>query len=163
MKITNNSVVELDYKLMDLNDKIWESSDEGGPWVYLHGYGELMPGLEEELQGKGIGQKLKIEMSPEQAYGPYEEDLCTQVPMEAFAQVENLTEGMRLAAEGQDGVHAVTVKKVTDDFVTIDANHPLAGQSVKVEVKVLSVRQATEEEISHGHVHQHDSCKNHHH
>lgn len=161
MKIEQNTVVELDYKLMDLDNQIWESSAEGGPWVYLHGHGELMPALEKELVGKGIGQKLKMELQPEDAYGQYEDDLCTQVPKEAFAQVENLTEGMRLAAEGQDGVHAVTVKNITDEFVTIDANHPLAGQAVKVEVKVLSVRAASEEEISHGHVHQQGSCNHH--
>lgn len=162
MKIAENCVVELDYKLMDLENQVWESSDEGGPWVYLHGHGELMPALEKELIGKGIGQKLKMQLEPEQAYGDYEEDLCTEVPLEAFAQVENLTQGMRLAAEGQDGVHAVTVKSITDDTVTIDANHPLAGQAVKVEVKVLSVREGSEEEISHGHVHQHGSCGHNH-
>lgn len=158
MKIDKDCVVELDYKLMDLDEQTWESSEEGGPWVYLHGHGELMHALETALIGKGIGQKLKMELKPEEAYGQYEEDLCTQVPREAFAQVENLTEGMRLAAEGQDGVHAVTVKSITDETVTIDANHPLAGQAVKVEVKVLSVRAASDEEISHGHVHQHGSC-----
>ncbi len=163
MKIENNCVVELDYKLMDTKNQTWESSDEGGPWVYLHGHGELMPALEKELIGKGIGQKLKLELKPEEAYGPYEQDLCTQVPLEAFAEVNNLTEGMRLAAEGQDGVHAVTVKSITDETVTIDANHPLAGQAVKVEVKVLSVREASEEEISHGHVHQHGASCGHSH
>ncbi len=163
MKIENNCVVELDYKLMDTRNQTWESSDEGGPWVYLHGHGELMPALEKELIGKGIGQKLKLELKPEEAYGPYEQDLCTQVPLEAFAEVNNLTEGMRLAAEGQDGVHAVTVKSITDETVTIDANHPLAGQAVKVEVKVLSVREASEEEISHGHVHQHGASCDHSH
>lgn len=162
MKIENNCVVELDYKLMDLNNQVWESSDEGGPWVYLHGHGELMPALEKELIGKGIGQKLKMKLEAEEAYGQYEEDLCTQVPLDAFGEVQNLTEGMRLAAEGQDGVHAVTVKSITEDTVTIDANHPLAGQAVKVEVKVLSVRAASEEEISHGHVHQHGSCGHNH-
>ncbi|WP_251358576.1 peptidylprolyl isomerase [Kangiella sp. TOML190] len=158
MKIDKNCVVELDYKLMDLNNQIWESSDEGGPWVYLHGHGELMPALEQALIGKGIGQKLKLQMQPEEAYGQYEADLCTQVPREAFAEVQNLTEGMRLAAENQDGVHAVTVKKITDETVTIDANHPLAGQAVKVEVKILAVRAASDEEIAHGHVHQQGTC-----
>ncbi len=162
MKIDKNCVVELDYKLMDLAEQTWESSDEGGPWIYLHGHGELMPALEKELIGKGIGQKLKLELKAEEAYGQYEQDLCTQVPKEAFGEVKNLTEGMRLAAEGQDGVHAVTVKSITDEFVTIDANHPLAGQAVKVEVKILSVREASTEEISHGHVHQHGSCGNNH-
>lgn len=158
MKIAENCVVELDYKLMDLENKVWESSDEDRPWVYLHGYGELMPALEKELVGKGIGQKLKMQLQPEEAYGDYEDELCTQVPLAAFAEVQNLEEGMRLAAEGQDGIHAVTVKSITEDTVTIDANHPLAGQAVRVEVKVLSIREASEEEISHGHVHQQDSC-----
>lgn len=158
MKIEKNCVVELDYKLMDLQAQTWESSEEGGPWVYLHGHGELMPALEKALVGKGIGQKLKLELTAEEAYGKYEQDLCTEVPREAFAEVNNLTEGMRLAAEGQDGVHAVTVKSITDEAVMIDANHPLAGQAVKVEVKVLSVRAGSEEEVSHGHVHKHGSC-----
>ncbi|WP_223670586.1 FKBP-type peptidyl-prolyl cis-trans isomerase [Kangiella shandongensis] len=158
MKIEKNSVVELDYKLMDLEGNIWESSDEGGPWVYLHGHGEVMPGLENELLGKAIGQKVKVEFGPEEAYGPYEEELKTEVPREAFAEVKNLTEGMRLAAESSDGVHAVMVREIRDDVVVIDANHPLAGQAVKVEVKVLSVRPGTEDEIAHGHVHQDGTC-----
>jgi FKBP-type peptidyl-prolyl cis-trans isomerase SlyD len=158
MKIVKNSVVELDYKLMDLEGNVWESSKEGGPWVYLHGHGEVMPGLEGRLLGKAIGQKIKVEFGPEEAYGPYEEDLKTEVPREAFAEVDNLTEGMRLAAEGSDGVHAVMVREVRDDVVIIDANHPLAGQPVKVEVKVLSVREASPEEVAHGHVHQNGTC-----
>jgi FKBP-type peptidyl-prolyl cis-trans isomerase SlyD len=158
MKIVKNSVVELDYKLMDLEGNVWESSKEGGPWVYLHGHGEVMPGLEGKLLGKAIGQKIKVEFGPEEAYGPYEEDLKTEVPREAFAEVDNLTEGMRLAAEGSDGVHAVMVREVRDDVVIIDANHPLAGQPVKVEVKVLSVREASPEEVAHGHVHQNGTC-----
>ena len=158
MKIVKNSVVELDYKLMDLEGNVWESSKEGGPWVYLHGHGEVMPGLEGKLLGKAIGQKIKVEFGPEEAYGPYEEDLKTEVPREAFAEVDNLTEGMRLAAEGSDGVHAAMVREIRDDIVVIDANHPLAGKAVKVEVKVLSVRQGTDEEIAHGHVHQDGSC-----
>lgn len=158
MMIEKNSVVELDYKLMDLEGNIWESSKEGGPWVYLHGYGEVMPGLEGKLLGKAIGQKIKVDFGPDEAYGPYEDDLRTEVPREAFADVENLTEGMRLAAESSDGVHAVMVREIRDDVVVIDANHPLAGKAVKVEVKVLSVRKGTDEEIAHGHVHQHGTC-----
>ena len=158
MKIAKDSVVELDYKLMDLEGNVWESSKEGGPWVYLHGHGEVMPGLESKLLDKAIGQKIKVELGPEEAYGPYEDELKTEVPLEAFEEVDNLTEGMRLAAEGSDGVHAVMVREIRDDVVVIDANHPLAGQSVKVEVKVLSVREASADEIAHGHVHQDGSC-----
>lgn len=162
MNIEKNTVVELDYKLMDSLGAIWESSVEGGPWIYLHGYGEVMPGLEVALEGKAIGQKVKLDLQPEQAYGPYEEDMQTEVPKEAFEGIEGLTEGMRLAAESGDGVHAVLVKEIRDDVVVIDANHPLAGQTVRVEVKVLSVRKATEEEIAHGHVHEHGSCGHNH-
>lgn len=158
MKIEKNSVVELDYKLMDLEGKVWESSAEGGPWVYLHGHGEVMPGLEGKLLGKAIGQKIKVDFGPDEAYGPYEDDLKTEVPREAFEEVKGLTEGMRLAAEGSDGVHAVMVREIRDDVVIIDANHPLAGKAVKVEVKVLSVRKGTDEEVEHGHVHQHGTC-----
>ncbi|GAA4359447.1 peptidylprolyl isomerase [Kangiella marina] len=159
MKIEKNSVVELDYQLMDVEGNVWESSKEGGPWVYLHGHGEVMPGLESQLTGKAIGQKIRVELGPEEAYGPYEDDLKTEVPREAFADVDNLAEGMRLAAESSDGVHAVMVREIRDDIVIIDANHPLAGKAVKVEVKVLSVRAGTDEEIAHGHVHQHGTCE----
>lgn len=161
MKIENDCVVELDYILMDDQGKVWESSTNGETWLYLQGHGQLMPGLEEALLGKGVGQKVKVELAPEEAYGPYEPELCTEVPIAAFAEVENLTEGMQLAAEGQDGVHSVTVTKITDELVTIDANHPLAGVTIKTEVKVLMVRAATEEEISHGHPHQHGACDHH--
>ncbi|MHC9511683.1 FKBP-type peptidyl-prolyl cis-trans isomerase [Kangiella sp. M94] len=158
MNIEKDTVVELDYKLMDQAGQVWESSAEGGPWVYLHGYGEVMPGLEKELTGKAIGQKVKVELPPNEAYGQYEDDLRTEVPREAFADVENLCEGMRLAAESSDGVHAVVVREISEDKVVIDANHPLAGQTVKVEVKVLAVRKADADEVAHGHVHQHGKC-----
>lgn len=163
MKIEKNTVVELEYKLMDDSGAVWESSEEGGPWVYLHGYGDVMPGLEKALEGKGNGQKVRTSLAPQEAYGLYEDDMKTEVPREAFEGIEGLTEGMRLVAEGSDGVHAVLVKEIRDDVVVIDANHPLAGQTVKVEVKILSVRAATEEEISHGHVHQHGASCGHHH
>lgn len=158
MNIEKDTVVELDYKLMDQEGQVWESSAEGGPWIYLHGYGEVMPGLEKELTGKAIGQKVKVELPPNEAYGEYEDDLRTEVPREAFAEVQNLCEGMRLAAESSDGVHAVVVREIHDDKVVIDANHPLAGQTVKVEVKILSVRKASDEEVAHGHVHHHGKC-----
>ncbi|NVJ59029.1 MAG: peptidylprolyl isomerase [Gammaproteobacteria bacterium] len=159
MKISKNTVVTLEYTLKDQNGEVWETSQGDEPWVYLHGHGGIIPGLEPELIGKQAGDKFSKTLEPEQAYGPYEPDLANSVPRSAFVDIDNLAEGLRLSAQAEDGsTHTVTVTKVTEDTVTVDANHPMAGQSVVVDVEVKDVRPATPEELSHGHAHASGSC-----
>ncbi len=159
MHIEKGMVVAIDYTLKDQNGQIWETSKGDEPWVYLHGFGGVIPGLEPELLGKKIGDSFSMTLRPEQAYGPYEPDLANKVPRSAFGDIDNLTVGLKLSAQTDDGSsHTVTVTEVTDDFVTVDANHPMAGQLVEVDVQVLTIRPATPTELEHGHAHQDGHC-----
>lgn len=159
MKIEKGMVVTIEYTLKDQQDSVWETSKGDEPWVYLHGFGGVIPGLEPELEGKQVGDQFSVTLAPEQAYGPYEKDLANEVPRSAFADIDNLQEGMRLSAQTSDGeTHTVVVTRISDETVTVDANHPMAGQPVIVDVEVTDIRPATAEELQHGHAHVDGEC-----
>ncbi len=159
MKIEKGMVVTIEYTLKDQQNSIWETSKGDEPWIYLHGFGGIIPGLEPELEGKQVGDQLNVTLAPEQAYGAYEKDLANEVPRSAFAEIENLQEGLRLSAQTNDGeTHTVVVTRITEDTVTVDANHPMAGQPVVVEVEITDIRPATAEELQHGHAHVDGHC-----
>ncbi|MBI3171754.1 MAG: peptidylprolyl isomerase, partial [Hydrocarboniphaga effusa] len=128
---------------------VLDSSSGGEPLAYLHGMGNQIPGLEKALAGKTAGDKLKVIVPPEQGYGLRDEKLVQQVPRRAFQGVSELKPGMRF--NSQSG--AVTVTRVLGDMVTVDGNHALAGETLNFEVEVTQVREATGEELAHGHVH----------
>jgi FKBP-type peptidyl-prolyl cis-trans isomerase SlyD len=154
MNITQNKVVSIHYTLTDKSGEILDTSKGRGPLAYLHGRGNLITGLEKELEGKKEGDKLNITVPPEEAYGARDENLIRQVPRSAFKEVEDLQPGMRFQSKTESGTEIFTVSKVEDEKVTIDSNHPLAGEALTFDVKVADVREATEEEVSHGHVHE---------
>jgi FKBP-type peptidyl-prolyl cis-trans isomerase SlyD len=153
MSIAQNSVVTIHYTLKDDAGEVIDSSREGDPIAYLHGHGNLVPGLERELEGKNAGDKVNVSVAPDQGYGEYDTNLVQQVPRRAFQGIGKLTIGMRLHAQTPQGPRAVTVTRMVGDMVTIDANHPLAGKTLNFDVEITNVREATEEELSHGHVH----------
>jgi FKBP-type peptidyl-prolyl cis-trans isomerase SlyD len=153
MSIAQNSVVTIHYTLKDEAGEVIDSSRAGDPIAYLHGHGNLVPGLERELEGKNTGDKVNVSVTPDQGYGEYDNNLVQQVPRRAFQGIGNVTVGMRLHAQTPQGPRAVTVTRMVGDMVTIDANHPLAGKNLNFEVEITDVRDATEEELSHGHVH----------
>jgi FKBP-type peptidyl-prolyl cis-trans isomerase SlyD len=153
MSIAQNSVVTLHYTLKDDAGEVIDSSREGDPIAYLHGHGNLVPGLERELEGKNTGDKINVSVTPDQGYGEYDKNLLQQVPRRAFQGIGKVTVGMRLHAQTPQGPRAVTVTRIVGDMVTIDANHPLAGKNLNFDVEITDVRAATEEELSHGHVH----------
>lgn len=153
MTIAQNSVVTIHYTLKDDAGEVIDSSRSGDPIAYLHGHGNLVPGLERELEGKNTGDKVNVSITPEDGYGEYDKNLVQQVPRRAFQGIGNVTIGMRLHAQTPEGPRAVTVTRMVGDMVTIDANHPLAGKNLNFEVEITDVRDATEEELSHGHVH----------
>jgi len=153
MTIAQNSVVTIHYTLKDDAGEVIDSSRSGDPIAYLHGHGNLVPGLERELEGKNTGDKVNVSITPEDGYGEYDDNLVQQVPRRAFQGIGNVTIGMRLHAQTPEGPRAVTVTRMVGDMVTIDANHPLAGKNLNFEVEITDVRDATEEELSHGHVH----------
>jgi len=154
MQIAPNTVAAIDYTLTDDAGEVLDSSEGREPLTYLHGAGNIIPGLEQALEGSAQGDNVKVTVEPAEAYGERVEDLVQEVPMEAFAGVEQVEAGMRFqATDDQGNVRVVTVTGVEDEQVTVDANHPLAGQQLHFDVNVVEVRAASNEEIEHGHVH----------
>ena len=153
MKIAHEKVVSIHYTLTNQEGTVLDSSSGSEPLAYLHGFGNIIPGLENALEGKETGEKLSVTVEPEQGYGARDEQLVQAVPRSAFKGVEELAPGMQFQAQGPQGTRLVVVTQVAQDVVTVDANHPLAGQTLHFEVEVSEVRAATAEEIEHGHVH----------
>lgn len=153
MQIGKNRVVTLNYTLRDERGTVIDTSTGRAPLAYLHGKGNIIPGLEEALDGKGAGDKLDVTVAPDRAYGLRDERLVQIVPRARFGEVEGLQPGMQVRANGPQGPRLVTVVRIDPDFVTVDGNHPLAGRTLHFSVEVAEVRKATHEEVSHGHVH----------
>jgi len=153
MPIGQDSVVTIHYTLKDDAGETLDSSRSGEPIAYLHGHGNLVSGLERELEGKNTGDKVVVSVTPADGYGDYDKNLVQQVPRRALQGIAKVTVGMRLHAQTPEGPRAVVVTRLVGDMVTIDGNHPLAGQNLNFDVEITDVRQASEEELSHGHVH----------
>jgi FKBP-type peptidyl-prolyl cis-trans isomerase SlyD len=153
MSITQDQVVSIHYTLTDDDGEVIDRSAAGEPLAYLHGHGNLIPGLERELTGKSAGDKLQVKIAPADAYGEYDQALVERVPRRALKGVPNVRVGLRLQAQTPAGPRAVTITQVTGDMVTLDGNHPLAGKHLNFAVEVAEVRAATAEELAHGHVH----------
>ena len=153
MSISQDQVVSIHYTLTDDEGAVIDSSAAGEPLAYLHGHGNLIPGLERELSGKRAGDKLQVKIAPADAYGEYDAALVQRVPRRALKGVSDVRVGLRLQAQTPDGPRALTVTQVNGDMVTLDGNHPLAGKHLNFAVEVAEVRAATAEELAHGHVH----------
>lgn len=154
MTITQNSAVSFHYTLTDDQGQQIDSSAGQDPLAYLHGAGNIIPGLEKALEGKSVGDQLNVEVSAEEGYGPVQQELIQEVPREAFQGVDSIEVGMQFEAQtGQGGAVPVTVTAVTDETVTVDGNHPLAGKTLNFDVTIADVREASEEELAHGHIH----------
>ncbi len=153
MTVKQDSVVTLHYTLKDDGGEVIDSSASGAPLSYLHGHGHLIAGLERELHGKSAGDKLTVTIAPADGYGEYDKTLVEQIPRRALKGISSIKVGMRLRTQTAQGLRTAIVTRVVGDIVTLDANHPLAGKSLNFEVEITDVRDATEEELSHGHVH----------
>jgi len=151
--IGENCVVSIHYTLTDDSGTVLDSSRDSDPLVYLHGANNIIPGLENELTGKTAGANLKVSVAPENAYGEHTPEAIQSVPRSAFEGIEDIQPGMQFQTEGPQGVQVVVVTEVSDDAITVDANHPLAGKTLHFDVSVEDVRMATPEEVAHGHVH----------
>ena len=153
MQIEQNSVVTLHYTLTDNEGQIIDQSEDGS-FLYLHGAMNIIPGLENALAGKSAGDEFTVKVAPEEAYGEKNPESIQEVPKEMFDNAAEIQPGVQFHAQGPDGnAVVVTVVEVKDDAVVIDGNHALAGVELNFAVKVVDVREASEEEISHGHVH----------
>jgi FKBP-type peptidyl-prolyl cis-trans isomerase SlyD len=153
LSIKKDSVVLFDYTLKDDGGEVIDNSSPGEPLAYLHGHGNLVAGLERELEGKDAGDKLSVKVAPAEGYGEHSKDLIQKVPRRSLKGLAKITVGMRLHAQTAEGPRAVTVTAVTGDMVTLDGNHPLAGKNLNFDIQIVDVRDATEEELAHGHIH----------
>jgi FKBP-type peptidyl-prolyl cis-trans isomerase SlyD len=153
MQITQDSVVSIHYTLTNEQGETLDSSSGSEPLLYLHGNGNLIPGLENALVGKQAGEKLSVRIAPADAYGEHDKALIQRVPRRSFRGVADVRVGMQFQVESNTGARTVTVTQVAGDMVTIDGNHSLAGQHLNFEVEVMEVRAATPEELAHGNVH----------
>lgn len=153
MEITSGKVVSLHYTLSDSEGTFSESSTAGEPLNYLHGANNILPGLETELEGHKAGDKLSVTLAPDAAYGNRVDEATHRVPIKHLIDPGKLQPGMVVALNTKEGPRSVTVVKVGRFNVDVDVNHPLAGKTLTFDIEVLDVREASEEELSHRHVH----------
>ncbi|MDE2155773.1 MAG: peptidylprolyl isomerase [Xanthomonadaceae bacterium] len=153
MQIAKNSVAAFHYTLTDDQGQVIDSSEGREPLTYLHGSGQIVPGLEKRMEGRRSGDKFSTDVTPEEGYGVRHAQLMQEVPISAFQGVEDIQPGMQFQGRGPQGEINVTVSRVEGDKVFIDGNHPLAGKTLHFAIEVTGVRAATEEELAHGHVH----------
>jgi len=157
-KIEANKAVEIHYTLTNDAGETVDTSRGEAALPYIHGNENLVPGLEKELEGKKVGYKIKTSIAPADGYGEVNPEMTQAVPRDVFQFDGEIEVGMRFEAEAEHGVELVTVIAVDKDTVTIDANHPLAGETLNFDVEVVSIRDATSEELEHGHVHGEGGC-----
>lgn len=154
MKITSGCVVELEYTLHLGDGKLVDQSEPGEPLSYLHGASQIVPGLERQLEGLAEGQRKQVVVPPKEGYGEHNPRGVQEVPKSAFPAGVNVQPGMQFYAEAGAGERLpVSVREVKGESVVVDLNHPLAGKDLHFDVTVKSVRQATKEELEHGHAH----------
>lgn len=153
MTIKKDIVVQFHYRISDLEGNELESSFSGQPAAYLHGHKNMMPGVEDALEGKETGDSFSVELAPETTFGPIVEDAQTRVSVKHLMGAKKWKAGMTAVVNTEQGQREVTIVKVGKFMATIDTNHPLAGKTLKFDLQVEAIRNATEEEIQHGHAH----------
>jgi len=153
MIIETNRVVSMHYTLKDAEGNVLDSSANREPLAYIQGIGNLIPGLEIQLEGKQKGDKVEAVVAPNDAYGEVREDLFHVVPKSGFQGDEELVAGIQVQLDSEHGPMIATVSKIDGEEVTLDLNHPLAGQTLFFDVEIMDVRIAEQDELDHGHVH----------
>lgn len=156
MQVAKDTVVAIDYVLTGPDGQVLDSSEGREPLAYLHGNGNIIPGLEQALEGHAEGDKLDVTVKPEEGYGQRDDALIQTVTRDMFEGADKIEPGMRFNAMSNHGPRIVTVTEVEGDNITVDANHPLAGVTLQFAVEIKDVREATGEELEHGHVHNGD-------
>ena len=153
MQIANNKAVSIHYTLTNDKGETLDSSEGKEPLDYIQGVGNIIPGLEEALEGKTAGEKLNVRIEPNMAYGERMDDMVQVIAKSMFEGVDNIEVGMQFHADVSAGPGVVTIIKIDGEDVTIDGNHPLAGEALTFDVEVVTVRDATADEMEHGHIH----------
>jgi len=153
MNIAENKVVQMHYAVSDSEGTLIDSSYDHEPLSFIQGSGYLIPGLEQALMDKTVGDKFEVYVEADNAYGQREDGFVQTVPRAMFEGIEDLEIGSQLRATTDEGEQTVIVIDVTDEEITVDGNHPLAGLDLQFDVEILAVRDATAAELEHGHVH----------
>ena len=153
MQVQEDKVVGIHYTLKNDAGDVLDSSEGREPLEFLQGKGNIISGLEKALDGKKQGDTVDVSIEPTEGYGEHREELIQDVPKDAFKGVDDLQVGMRFQAQTEQGALPIKVVSIQDDTVTVDGNHELAGERLHFNVSIESVREATDEEKSHGHVH----------
>jgi FKBP-type peptidyl-prolyl cis-trans isomerase SlyD len=151
MQATRGAVVSFNYKLTDDDGNTIDSSEGCAPLSYLHGYENIIPGLENALEGVDVGYSANVVVEPTEAYGEIDEEAIFEVDRDKFPPEMELAPGMQFAGETPSGDVPLTVMQVNDDSVIVNANHPLAGERLHFELEVVDIREATDEELQQGH------------
>jgi len=153
MQIAKDRVVSIHYTLKNDAGTVIDSSEGAEPLVYLHGAQNIIPGLEKALEGKVADDALQVSIDPAEGYGDYKKALTQVVPSSMFQGVETIEVGMEFQAQTDQGMEVIRIADVDGDNITIDGNHPLAGERLHFDVAIAEVREASEDELQHGHVH----------
>ena len=160
MNITTNKIASLAYTLKNDDGEILDKADENNPFLYMHGTGGIIKGLENALNEKSVNDSFSLIVAPDEAYGERDDKLTESVPRTMFEGIpdEEMVAGARFHAQTAQGTQVITIASIDGDMINIDANHPLAGETLHFDVAVLDIRDATEEEIAHGHPHAPGGC-----
>lgn len=153
MQIAERTVASFHYTLTNDAGEVLDSSTGREPLTYLHGAGNIVPGLESKMAGHVVGDTFSVDVAPADGYGEYVAELVQRVPRESFEGIDRLEVGMQFQAQTEHGPIPVVITEIEDDTVTVDGNHPLAGETLHFAVEITDVREATVEEALHGHVH----------
>lgn len=153
MQIANNTAVSIHYTLANDAGEEIDSTGGGEPLVYLHGSGNIIVGLEKALHNRNVGEKFNLRIEAEDAYGEFSDDMVQVVSWDMFDGIDNVEIGMQFHAAVNSGSGIITVVKIEGDDITVDGNHPMAGQALNFDIEIVGVRLATKAEISHGHIH----------
>ncbi len=153
MQVAADKVVLIHYTLKDDSGKVLDTSSGSDPLAYIQGHGNLVAGLEKALEGKDQGARVSVSVAPAEGYGTHDAKLIQQVPKRSLQGAGTVQKGMQFQAQTEQGMRVFTVTAVVGDMVSLDGNHPLAGQTLNFDVEIVEVRDATAEELEHGHVH----------
>ena len=158
MQIKNDHVVTMHYTLTSPEGEVLDSSEGSAPLAYLQGHGNIIPGLEKQLEGKSVGDKLVANVPAAEGYGEHNPDLIVEAQRSQFPEGVDLQPGMRFQAQTPQGPRVAKITAVVGDKISVDTNHPLAGVDLKFDVEIIDIREAKPEELEHGHVHADEGC-----
>lgn len=153
MQITKDTVVQFHYRLTNEKGDLIESSEGNAPTAYLHGHRNVITGIEAAMEGKQAGETFSTTITPENAYGPHNPNAVHRVPVKHLSGAKRWRPGMIATVHTEQGQRKVRVVKVGKFMADVDTNHPLAGQTLTFDIEVVDVREATPEEVTHGHAH----------